>query len=183
MLVSLAEGFSSRIMTKIMIAAALSAKMYTNGQALPLNPASNRSIAFTSSYSRSVAQNFLSMTAGIHNGSASIEERDVQFVQATYIPWSPLGVFAGLVVAYSAFTGWLCWDVWHGARVATTAIGMTKGSRLKLVAGRLADPGKVVFDLLGSRSGGEMGTEVGEMRLQLGKREDGGFGIHVWGLQ
>ena len=33
-------------------------------------------------------------------------------------------------------------------------VGMAQGNRLKMIVGRLANPAKVVLDLLGLRSGG-----------------------------
>lgn len=163
--------------------AKLSAKLYTAGQASPLSPISNRSISFTSSYSKAVAQVLLATTAGVHTGSASLEERDITLVQATYIPWSPLGVFTGLVFVYAALAGFVCLDVWRNSNVVMVDIGNAGGEgspkgRLKVAAGRLTDPGKVVYDLIGVTSGLKMTKRVSEeVKLGLGTRRDGNFGV------
>jgi hypothetical protein len=165
--------------------ARLIAKIYTDGQAAPLNPASNRSIAVTTSYSRSLSKVLLSTAAGIHNASASVEEKDVSVVQVTYVPWAPFVVFAALLLAYAAFSAWVCWDVWWRARVVRTVEddsdgdGMPDG-KLKQVTGRLAEPGTVIFDAIGSSDVSRLSREeMGDVRLRLGRRSDGRFGIHT----
>jgi len=152
--------------------ASLTAKLYTEGQASPLTDASNRSTAFTTSYARSVAKVLLSATAGIHDLSASIEESDIKIVQATYIPWAPLAVFAVLAISYAAFAGWIGLGVWRGARVPEADVG-----KLNAAAERLAVPGNMVFDLIGSSSGARV--EPREVKLRLGARKDGDFGVCV----
>jgi hypothetical protein len=162
--------------------AVLVAKMYTIGQASPLSSASNRSIAVTTSFSRSVAQVMLSTVAGIHTATVSIQEADINVIQATYIPWAPLGLFAGLVVVYAVLAGWICLDVWQGARVPNMMLGeeASQGSgRLQVAASRLTEPGLVAFDVIGSVFGATVKKEMSQVRLILGRRRDGAFGVHV----
>ena len=122
----------------------------------------------------------LSTVAGIHTVTDSIQEADITVIQATYIPWAPLGLFAVLVVVYVAFVGWICWDVWRGARAPNMMLGdEAPGGRLKVAASRLAEPGLVVFDVIGSVFSAIAREEPGQVRLMLGRRQDGAFGVHV----
>ncbi|KAH8918596.1 hypothetical protein BT69DRAFT_1353797 [Atractiella rhizophila] len=160
-------------------AARLSSKVYTDGQASPLGPASNRSVSFTSAYSRAVANVFLSTSAGVHTSASSIEERDIKLVQATYIPWSVLGVFFGLVVAFTAFATWICWDVWRSARISVTKNDLDDGQLLETGAERLSEGGTLIYDILGSKGSEEEMTKMSAMRIRLGTRKDGGYGVSV----
>jgi hypothetical protein len=122
----------------------------------------------------------LSTVAGIHTATDSIQEADIIVIQATYIPWAPLGLFTGLVVVYAAFAGWICLDVWQGARAPNIMLGEeASGGRLKVAASRLAEPGLVAFDVIGSVLGATAREEPSQVRLMLGRRRDGTFGVHV----
>lgn len=152
--------------------ARLSAKIYTDGQASPLGPVADRSIAVTTAYAQSVAHLLLSTTTGVHTSIPSIEEEDVGLVQATYIPWAPLAVFFGLVVLYAIVATWIAVSVWMGIK------GMSAfGGDLRVSAERLASPSSLAFDISPPAGIGE--KEVQGVRLSLGRKVDGGFGVHA----
>ncbi|KAH8917767.1 hypothetical protein BT69DRAFT_1323353 [Atractiella rhizophila] len=90
--------------------------------------------------------------------TTSIEDRDIKLVPATYIPYWP----------FTAFATWICWDVWRSARISVTKNDLDEGQLLETGAERLSE---------GSE---EEVTKVSAMRIRLGTRKDGGYGIVPW---
>ena len=123
------------------------------------------------------------MIAGIHDETLSLQETDVTIVQASYVPWAPFGLFVGLVLVYAMLVGWACWNVWWATRRVEVAAAMDASSSrelLSVIASRFADPGTVVFDMIAYHRGTSVTVaeqEMGEVKLKLGKRGDGAFGL------
>jgi hypothetical protein len=81
--------------------------------------------------------------------------------------------------------GWACWNVWWATRRLEVVAAMDASSSrepLSVIASKFADPGTVVFDMIASHRSTSVTVteqEMGEVKLKLGKRGDGAFGLIV----